>query len=84
MPTPHDAARTAAIRKWIAHVGGIDAAVEETGIGRRSIERMNAGTQPPPNRLLDRLAAQLADEGTNPALAAQLASAAADRETQSA
>ncbi|QNQ09293.1 hypothetical protein [Sphingomonas alpina] len=80
MPTPRDAARTAAFRKWIAHIGGREAAARDTGIALRSIERMAGGKQPPPAKLLEDLAGQLAAKGGADALADELAIAARPQE----
>ena len=60
MATPQDQQRIAAFRAWLSHIGGIDRAQAATGIARRSIERMNAGREPPPTRLLERLAGEVA------------------------
>jgi hypothetical protein len=56
MSTPNDELRTAAIRAWFEHIGGIPKAHQLTGIATRTLERFRAGTQPPPVRLLERLA----------------------------
>lgn len=76
MSTPHDTQRTAAFSRWVIHVGGLDAAGNLTGISRRTLQRMTVGKQPPPVRLLERLADQLARQGGADTLADALALAA--------
>lgn len=56
MTTSKDRQRVDAFRAWIGLIGGLDAAHRHTGIALRSLERMRAGKQPPPVRLLDRAA----------------------------
>lgn len=63
MPTRKDQDRVAAFRAWLEHVGGIEHASIATGIGSRTLERMRAGKQPPPARLLDELAIGATEAG---------------------
>lgn len=84
MSTPHDARRRTAFRGWVNYIGGIDAAIQQTGIARRTIERMYGGRQTPPVRLLEELGNQLTSTQAAPAIAAALLDAARARETASA
>lgn len=59
MATPKDKQRSAAARLWIATVGGIPRAAEISGVSARTLERMKAGTRPPPPKLLEEMAASL-------------------------
>ena len=47
---------TIAFRAWVRHFGGLDYAQDFTGIGRRKLERMHAGTARTPPNLLRELA----------------------------
>lgn len=79
MPTPHDTARIALFRRWLdTHGGDLDRAHAATGINRRTIERIRAGSQPPPVRLLDELATDAAARG-HADLAGELAAASQAR-----
>lgn len=84
MSTPHDGRRRTAFRAWVNFAGGIDAAATQTGIARRSIERMAAGQQPPPVRLLEQIGRELHASGKAPAIAADLLSAARAHEVHHA
>lgn len=62
MSTPHDAQRIADFRSWVTLVGGVHDAHERTGISIRTLQRIIAGKQPPPVRLLERLAADFREQ----------------------
>lgn len=59
MTTSKDRQRVEAFRAWMGLLGGLDAVAAHTGIALRSLERMRAGKQPPPVRLLDRAAEEV-------------------------
>lgn len=72
MSTSKDQTRIDAFGAWVLHVGGLDRAVQESGVGRRSVERWWTGKAVPPVRLLE----ELADKTKHQGLADQLRFAA--------